>query len=61
MGFSYDSNGNQTPRFVSFPESQNFKKIKIEQDGLYRLMHKEELQLDATDREVYSYINCNRS
>ena len=61
VGFSYDSNGNQTPRFVSFPESQNFKKIKIEQDGLYRLMHKEELQLDATDREVYSYINCNRS
>lgn len=58
--FDYDSNMNQKPRFVSFPESQNFRKVKIEQDGMYRLMHKEELQLDASDRELYSYINRRR-
>lgn len=58
--FDYDSNMNQKPRFVSFPESQNFRKVKIEQDGMYRLMHKEELQLDASDREVFTYINRRR-
>jgi hypothetical protein len=28
---------------------------------LYRIMHKEELQLDATDREVLTYINRSRN
>jgi len=60
VGFSYDSNMNQKARFVELVEDWNFKKIKILQDGTYRLMHKEELQLDATDREVYTYINRNR-
>lgn len=58
--FSYDSNMNQKPRFVSFPEPQNFRKVQIEQDGMYRLMHKEELQLDSSDREVFTYINRKR-
>jgi hypothetical protein len=52
---------NQTPRFVKFPEALNFMKVEILQDGLYRLTHKEELALDASDRELYSYINCNRA
>ena len=59
--FDYDSNMNQTPRFVKFPEALNFMKVEILQDGLYRLTHKEELALDASDRELYSYINCNRA
>lgn len=36
-------------------------KVEILQDGFYRLMHKEELQLDATDREVLTYINRRRA
>ena len=58
VGFSYDSNMKQTPRFLKFPElkQNNFMKVEILQDGIYRLKHKEELNLDATDREVYSYI-----
>lgn len=60
VGFSYDSNMNQTPRFVKFPEVLNFRKVEILQDGLYRLTHKEELILDSSDREVYTYINRNR-
>lgn len=63
VGFKYDSNMKQTPRFLKFPEQaqNNFRKIEILQDGIYRLMHKEELQLDATDKEVYTYINLNRN
>lgn len=62
VGFIYDSNMNQKARFLEFPEKDqnNFNKVKILQDGMYRLMHKEELDLDATDREVYTYINRNR-
>jgi hypothetical protein len=54
---------NQKPRFLKFPEQDqnNFRKIEILQDGLYRIMHKEELQLDATDREVLTYINRSRN
>ena len=61
--FNYDSNMKQTPRFLKFPEQDqnNFRKIEILQDGMYRLMHKEELELDATDREVYAYINRRRA
>lgn len=59
--FSYDSNMKQTPRFVKFPEEWNFMKVEILQDGIYRLMHKEELQLDASDREVLTYINRKRA
>lgn len=58
--FSYDSNMNQTPRFVKFPEEWNFMKVEILQDGFYRLTHKEELVLDASDREVFTYINRKR-
>lgn len=63
VGFSYDSNMKQTPRFLKFPELEqnNFMKVEILQDGLYRITHKEELQLDATDREVYTYINRKRA
>ena len=61
VGFSYDSNMNQTPRFVKFPEAWNFMKVEILQDGFYRLTHKEELILDANDREVFSYINRRRA
>lgn len=59
--FIYDSNMNQKPRFLKFPEDWNFKKVEILQDGMYRLMHKEELDLDVTDRELYSYINRKRA
>ena len=59
--FAYDSNWNQTPRFISFPEAWNYRKIKIEQDGLYRLTHKEELALDSDDRELFTYINRSRN
>lgn len=54
---------NQTPRFLKFPEQDqnNFRKVEILQDGFYKLTHKEELVLDATDREVYTYINCRRA
>ena len=58
--FSYDSNMNQNPRFLEFPEVNNFRKIKILKDGMYRLTHKEELQLDSSDREVFTYINRKR-
>lgn len=58
--FIYDSNMNQNPRFVRFSEQWNFRKVEILKDGLYRLTHKEELILDATDREVYTYINRKR-
>lgn len=60
--FDYDNNMKQTPRFVEFPEKDqyNFRKVRILQDGLYRLTHKEELALDASDRELYSYINRRR-
>lgn len=61
VGFSYDSNMNQTPRFVKFPEAWNFMKVEILQDGFYRLTHKEELILDASDRELLSYINRRRA
>jgi hypothetical protein len=59
VGFSYDSNMKQTPRFLKFPELEqnNFMKVEILQDGLYRITHKEELQLDSSDREVFTYIN----
>lgn len=59
--FSYDSNMNQKARFVEQVEDNNFMKVKILQDWLYRLTHKEELQLDATDREVLTYINRKRA
>jgi hypothetical protein len=58
--FSYDSNMNQKARFVEQAEFGNFKKVRILKDWLYRLMHKEELDLDANDRELYSYINRQR-
>lgn len=61
VGFTSDYNMNQKPRFVEFPEQNNFRKVKILKDGLYRLTHKEELILDATDREVYTYINRRRA
>jgi len=53
----------QTPRFLKFPELEqnNFRKVEILEDGIYRLKHKEELDLDATDREVYTYINRTRN
>lgn len=59
--FSYDSNMNQKARFVEQVEAWNFMKVRILQDGLYRLTHKEELQLDASDREVFTYINRRRA
>ena len=59
--FSYDINMNQTPRFVELVEAGNFRKVKILQDGIYRLTHKEELYLDASDREVLTYINRRRA
>ena len=55
--FSYDSNMNQKARFVEQAEFNNFKKVRILKDWLYRLTHKEELQLDSSDREVFTYIN----
>lgn len=58
--FIYDSNMKQTPRFVKFPQQWDFRKVEILQDGIYKLTHKEELNLDATDREVYTYINRKR-
>lgn len=63
VGFSYDSNMIQTPRFLKFPDQaqNNFRKVEILQDGFYKLTHKEELVLDATDRELYAYINCRRA
>lgn len=60
VGFLYDSNMNQKPRFVKFPETWNFMKVEILQDGRYRLTHKEELILDSSDREVFTYINRKR-
>ena len=36
-------------------------KVEILQDGFYRLTHKEELILDASDREVLTYINRKRA
>lgn len=59
--FSYDSNMNQKARFVEQAEFNNFMKVRILQDGLYRLTHKEELQLDSSDREVFTYINRKRA
>ena len=52
---------NQKARFVELVEAGNFRKVKILQDGIYRLTHKEELYLDASDREVLTYINRRRA
>ena len=35
--FSYDSNGNQKSRYFEFAQDGNLRKIKILQDGMYRL------------------------
>lgn len=59
--FIYDSNMNQEARFVEQAEAWNLMKMKVLQDWLYRLTHKEELALDSSDREVYTYINRNRN
>lgn len=59
--FSYDNNGDQKARYFEFVEDGNLRKIKILQDGMYRLMHKEEYTLYSADREVLSYYNLVRN
>lgn len=61
VGLSADSNWKQTPRYVKFYEANNYRKVTILQDGMYRLEHKEELALQSTDREVFSFINRSRA